>query len=79
MELQTAVIEAVSRRLDELAPANRPRIVQFGESLGAQVAVDVAGPEGIPQFDAVGLESGLYSAYRSAVTCGRPIPMMLTR
>src|SRR5690606_2374250 len=60
VELQTAVIEAVSRRLDELAPANRPRIVQFGESLGAQVAVDVAGPEGIPQFDAVGLESGLY-------------------
>jgi uncharacterized membrane protein len=60
VELQTAVIEAVSRRLDELAPANRPRIVQFGESLGAQVAVDVAGPEGVPQFDAVGLDSGLY-------------------
>jgi uncharacterized membrane protein len=60
VELQTAVIEAVSRRLDELAPANRPRIVQFGESLGAQVAADVGAPEGVPRFDAVGLDSGLY-------------------
>ena len=60
VELQTAVIEAVSRRLDELAPADRPRIVQFGESRGAQVAVDVGGTDGVPSFDAVGLDSGLY-------------------
>ena len=39
VELQAAVIQAIARRLDELAPVNRPRIVQFGESLGAQVAL----------------------------------------
>jgi len=60
VELQTAVIEAVNRRLDELHPAKRPRVVQFGESLGAQVAADVAGPQGVPRFDAVGLDAGLY-------------------
>jgi uncharacterized membrane protein len=60
VELQTAVIEAVRSRIDEVNPADRPRIVQFGESLGAQVAADVAGPLGVPRFDAVGLESGLY-------------------
>jgi uncharacterized membrane protein len=60
VELQAAVIGAISRRLDELAPANRPRIVQFGESLGAQVAADVAGPSGVERFDDLGLESGLY-------------------
>jgi uncharacterized membrane protein len=58
--LQTAVIEAVNRRLDELHPTRRPRVVQFGESLGAQVAADVAGPEGVPRFDAAGLDAGLY-------------------
>ena len=60
VELQTAVIEAVRSRIDEANPEDRPRIVQFGESLGAQVAADVAGPLGVPRFDAVGLESGLY-------------------
>jgi uncharacterized membrane protein len=60
VELQTAVIEAVRRHVDALDPQRRPRIVQFGESLGAQVAADVAGPLGVPRFDAVGLESGLY-------------------
>jgi len=60
VELQRAVIAAVIRRLDELAPVNRPRVVQFGESLGAQVAADVAGADGVPRFDALGLDSGLY-------------------
>jgi uncharacterized membrane protein len=60
VELQTAVIEAIRSRIDEVNPEHRPRIVQFGESLGAQVAADVAGPLGVPRFDAVGLESGLY-------------------
>ncbi|MEZ5184909.1 MAG: alpha/beta-hydrolase family protein [Candidatus Nanopelagicales bacterium] len=60
VELQTAVIEAVVRRLDELAPPNRPRVVQFGESLGAQVAADVGGAEGVPRFDGLGLEAGLF-------------------
>jgi uncharacterized membrane protein len=60
VELQTAVIEAVIRRLDELAGPSRPRVVQFGESLGAQVAADVAGPHGVPRFDRLGIDSGLY-------------------
>ncbi len=58
--LQSAVIAAVSQRLDELQPATRPRIVNFGESLGAQCALDVGWPDGVPLFDAVGLDSGLY-------------------
>lgn len=58
--LQTAVIEAIVRRLQELDPPKRPRVVNFGESLGAQVAVDVAGPAGVPRFDELGLDSGLY-------------------
>lgn len=60
LALQQAVIAAVARRLDELQPANRPRIVNFGESLGAQCAADVGLPDGVPTFDAVGLDSGLY-------------------
>ena len=69
VELQTAVIEALGRRLDELSPDARPRIVNFGESLGAQVAVDVAGPDGVPRFDELGLDSGLYLGvpFRSAL------------
>lgn len=58
--LQAAVVEAVARRLEELQPAKTPRIVNFGESLGAQCALDVGWPDGIPMFDAVGLDSGLY-------------------
>lgn len=69
VELQTAVIEALVRRLDAMDPEKRPRIVNFGESLGAQVAVDVAGPDGVPRFDELGLESGLYLGvpFRSAL------------
>ncbi len=58
--LQCAVIEAIDRRLDELLPPVRPRLVNFGESLGAQCAADVGWPDGVPLFDAVGLDSGLY-------------------
>jgi uncharacterized membrane protein len=58
--LQTAVLEAVQRRVGGMDPARRPRVLQFGESLGAQVAADVAGPLGAPRFDELGLEAGLY-------------------
>lgn len=58
--LQAAVIDAVATRLDELQPSRRPRIVNFGESLGAQCAVDVGYPDGVAMFDATGLDSGLY-------------------
>jgi uncharacterized membrane protein len=58
--LQGAVIEAIAQRLDELQSPTRPRILNFGESLGAQCAVDVGWPDGVPLFDAVGLDSGLY-------------------
>lgn len=59
-ELQAAVIAAVARRLDELQPPKRPRLVNFGESLGAECALDVGWPEGVSRFDQVGLDSGLY-------------------
>lgn len=58
--LQTAVIEAIMRRIAEMDPAQRPRVVNFGESLGAQVAADIAGPLGVPRFDELGVDSGLY-------------------
>lgn len=59
-ELQTQVILAIQAELDRRGVNPRPRIVQFGESLGAQVAADVGGVAGINGFDEVGLDSGLY-------------------
>ncbi|MDZ7576922.1 MAG: alpha/beta-hydrolase family protein [Candidatus Nanopelagicales bacterium] len=58
--LQTAVLEAISARVRAMPTSRRPRIVQFGESLGAQVALDVAAGAGIPGLDALDVDSGLY-------------------
>ncbi len=60
VHLQTAVIEAVARRVNELQPAKRPRLVNFGESLGAECALDVGWPEGVARLEQVGLDCGLY-------------------
>lgn len=53
-QVQREVIEAI------VAAAPGKRVVQFGESLGAQVAADVGGTTGVPVFDEIGLDSGLY-------------------
>ena len=70
-DLQRAVIRAIHEYIQGTDLARRPRLVQFGESLGAQVAVDLATPEGVPGFDEVGLVAGLY--------CGVPFRSSLWR
>lgn len=59
-ELQRLVLEGIRDRVQAMAPERRPRVVQFGESLGAQVALDVAYPHGTATYDRLGLEAGLY-------------------
>lgn len=58
--LQRRVLELTRDRIAQLPPENRPKLVQFGESLGAQVALDVAYPMGSNEFDELGLDAGLY-------------------
>ncbi len=58
--LQRAVIEAVRAELADRGGSEHTRVVQFGESLGAQVAADIGGSHGSCGFDKVGLDSGLY-------------------
>lgn len=58
--LQRRVIELARDRIAQLPPDRRPRLVQFGESLGAQVALDIAYPMGSTEFDELGLDAGLY-------------------
>jgi uncharacterized membrane protein len=58
--LQRAVIEAVRAELADRGRLGATRVVQFGESLGAQVAADVGGINGSWGFDEAGLDAGLY-------------------
>jgi uncharacterized membrane protein len=59
-ELQAAILEAIKDRLVNIPPAERPRLVQFGESLGAQVALDIAAEGGVHRLDTMHVEAGLY-------------------
>lgn len=58
--LQHRVLELTRDRIASMPAERRPRLVQFGESLGAQVAMDVASPHGSSEFDRLGLDAGLY-------------------
>lgn len=58
--LQRRVLELTRDRIAAMPELTRPRLVQFGESLGAQVALDVAYPQGARVFDELGIERGLY-------------------
>jgi len=60
VELQRAVIHAIAHEIAEMEPRRRPRLMNFGESLGAEVALDTGEPEGPDTFDKLGVESGLY-------------------
>lgn len=60
VNLQKLVIKMARERIQRMPEGTRPRLVQFGESLGAQVALDIAYPGGAPEFDAMGLDAGLY-------------------
>ncbi|MCB0917598.1 MAG: alpha/beta-hydrolase family protein [Actinobacteria bacterium] len=59
-QLQGRILEAISDRIEAMPTAKRPRLVQFGESLGAQVALDVAAEGGIHRLDTLDVEAGLY-------------------
>jgi uncharacterized membrane protein len=59
VRMQTLILAGIRDRLAALPPDRRPRLLQFGESLGAQVALDVAA-EGTGMFDRLGLAAGLY-------------------
>lgn len=59
VQMQTLVLRGIRDRIAKLPPGRRPRLLQYGESLGAQVALDVAA-DGTSAFDALGLDGGLY-------------------
>ena len=59
VELQTAVIEAIRSRIDEVNPSTARASFSSGEPLSAS-GRRCRRPAGVPRFDAVGLESGLY-------------------
>lgn len=62
--LTRMVLEGIRERIATMPAEGRPRVVVFGESLGAAVALDVAtlpGPSvGIPALDHLGVSAGLY-------------------
>lgn len=58
--LQRRVLELSRDHIASMPQQDRPRLVQFGESLGANVALDVCGDVGVPDFNQLGIEAGLY-------------------
>ena len=62
--LTRAVLDAIRDRLEEIPEERRPRVVLMGESLGANVALDVStvpGPfVGIPALEHLGVSGGVY-------------------
>lgn len=59
IQMQTLILRGIRDRISQLPEGHRPRLLQFGESLGAQIALDVAAA-GTHVFDELGLEGGLY-------------------
>jgi uncharacterized membrane protein len=56
---QELILAGIRDRIAAMPADRRPRLVQFGESLGAEVALDVAA-DGTDRFAELGLDSGLY-------------------
>ncbi len=56
---QELILAGIRDRIAAMPEGSRPRLFQFGESLGAEVALDVAAT-GTHRFDELGLERGLY-------------------
>ena len=63
-DLTRLVLEGIRDRLDGMPADRRPRVVLVGESLGANVALDVAvtadGRPHVPAFDALGVAGGMH-------------------
>jgi len=60
IEQNTAFLDALKRRLSAILETRRPRLVIFGESLGAQTSEDVFKDEGTRGFHRIGIERGLF-------------------
>ncbi len=59
VRMQSLILRGIRDRVALMPAEARPRLLQFGESLGAQVALDIAA-DGTAAFDDLGLERGLY-------------------
>ena len=63
-ELTRLVLEGIRGRIEGLSPQSRPRVFIVGESLGANVALDIAmvpgGVSGMPVMAELGVAGGLY-------------------
>jgi len=60
IEQNTIFINALKWRLESIPADKRPRLVIFGESLGAQTSEDVFKDEGVAGFERAGIERGLF-------------------
>ena len=64
VHLTRLILEGIRDRIASIAPAQRPRVMLLGESLGANVALDVStlpGPYvGIPALEHLGVDGGVY-------------------
>jgi hypothetical protein len=56
---QELILAGIRDRIAAMPEGRRPRLVQFGESLGAEVALDVAA-SGTQRFTELGVDRGLY-------------------
>jgi uncharacterized membrane protein len=65
---QELILAGIRDRIAAMPESSRPRLVQFGESLGAEVALDVAAG-GTNRFEELGVERGLYlgTPFRTAL------------
>ena len=65
---QELILAGIRDRIAAMPEGSRPRVVQFGESLGAEVALDVAA-KGTDRFEELGVERGLYlgTPFRTAL------------
>ncbi len=55
-----ALLAAVQERVATMAQADRPRLVMFGESLGAHTGQDVALHQGVAGFEPYGIDRALF-------------------
>ena len=65
---QELILAGIRDRIAQMPEGSRPRVLQFGESLGAEVALDVAA-KGTHHFEDLGVERGLYlgTPFRTAL------------
>jgi len=56
---QELILAGIRDRIAQMPEGRRPRLMQFGESLGAEVALDVAAA-GTDRLEELGVERGLY-------------------